>query len=166
MNPQLSIIAAVAQNGAIGLNNKLLWHISDDLKKFKQLTSGHTLIMGRKTFESLPSGPLPNRRHIILTRDKTYTAKYCFIVNAFEDLLVQCDKAKENFVIGGAEIYDLLLPYSQKFYLTRVFTEPQADAFFPAFNEKEWHKDSESEIFDDEKSGLKYQYINFIRKNM
>ncbi len=161
---KLSIIVAVASNGAIGKGNDLLWHISDDLKRFKKLTSGNTIIMGRKTFESLPGGPLPNREHIILTRDKSYKVPGCFVTGSIDDVLRKCDEEKENFVIGGGEIYRLFMPYCTKMYLTRVDKSFEADTFFPEVDFEIWKADFESDKMKDDRSGIEYQYVNFIRK--
>ncbi len=163
MIPKFSIIAAVAENGAIGLNNQLLVHVSSDLKRFKQLTTGHTIIMGRKTFESLPSGPLPNRRHIILTHDKNFLADNCIVVHSVEEVISTSDPLLENFVIGGAQVYKLLLSYSSRLYLTRIYADFKADSFFPTLLDKEWQIIPDGEIKLDEKSGVKYQYINYSR---
>lgn len=164
MSKELSIIVAVAENGVIGRNNDLIWHISEDLKRFKNLTTGHTIVMGRKTFESFPKGPLPNRRHVIITRDKTYTAESCEVVHSFEEALKNCNDSGENFIIGGGEIYRELLPFAGKIYLTKVLQDFEGDTYFPEIDSSVWETEEESEIKTDIKSGIKYQYVNLIRK--
>ena len=138
----ISIIVAKAQNNIIGGNNKLLWHISDDLKRFKERTTGHTIIMGRKTFESLPR-LLPGRTHFVLSRRKDYQVPEG--VRLFHDVetLMENLPEGENFVIGGEHIYSLLLPKADKVYMTRVGKAYDGDAFFPPFDEKEWIKEKE-----------------------
>ena len=132
----ISIIVAVAENGTIGDRNTLLWHISEDLKHFKALTSGHPVIMGRKTYESL-GRPLPNRTNVVLTRgDGEFPG--CRVVHALDEALALFPAGEELFVIGGAQIYAAALPLARKFYLTRVFRAYEGDTRFPAWDEREW----------------------------
>lgn len=134
----LTLIAAIAENKALGKNNQMLWHLPDDFKRFKQVTSGHYIIMGRKTFESLP-GMLPNRTHIIITRQTDFKAEGCIIANSLEDALAACPQDEEVFVIGGGEIYKQALPKADKLDLTRVHgIAPEADAYFPEFDTAGW----------------------------
>lgn len=136
----LSIIVATASNNAIGKDNNLLWHISEDLKRFKEITSGHKILMGRKTFESLP-GILPNRPHIVLTRDTSFKVdsdKVTVIHNLDEVINNYKDSDEEVFIIGGGEIYNLLIPYVKKLYLTKVKKEFDADTYFPQIALNEW----------------------------
>lgn len=134
----LSIIVAVASDGAIGRANDLLWHLPADLKRFKELTTGHTILMGRKTFESLPRGPLPNRRNIIISRSlpaQPGAKVYPTIQQAME----ACASDEEVFIIGGGEIYRQLLPDTKQIYLTRVQASfPDAEVFFPELDPTEW----------------------------
>lgn len=134
----LSIIVAVASDGAIGRANDLLWHLPADLKRFKELTTGHTILMGRKTFESLPRGPLPNRRNIIISRSlpaQPGAEVYPTIQQAME----ACASDEEVFIIGGGEIYRQLLPDTEQIYLTRVQASfPDAEVFFPELDPTEW----------------------------
>lgn len=134
----LSIIVAVASDGAIGRANDLLWHLPADLKRFKELTTGHTILMGRKTFESLPRGPLPNRRNIIISRSlpaQPGAEVYPTIQQAME----ACASDEEVFIIGGGEIYRQLLPNTERIYLTRVQASfPDAEVFFPELDSTEW----------------------------
>ncbi|MFH1822184.1 MAG: dihydrofolate reductase [Patescibacteria group bacterium] len=131
----ISIIAVAGKNNAIGKDNKLLWHIPEDLKHFKKITTGHPVIMGRKTFESIGS-PLPNRRNIILTRDKSFQAPSCEIRHSFEEIINEAKKTDEEiFIIGGGQVYEQFIPYAQKLYLTIVDDAPEADTFFPDYSE-------------------------------
>ncbi|NMH27208.1 dihydrofolate reductase [Flavobacterium silvaticum] len=131
------LIAAAAQNNALGKDNQLLWHLPDDFKRFKELTSGHYIIMGRKTFESFPK-PLPNRTHVIITRQKGYNPEGCIVVHDMESALEVCPKDQAVYVIGGGEIYNLALPYADRIDLTRVHASFEADAFFPEFDPTQW----------------------------
>lgn len=135
----LAVIAAVGRNRELGKDNRMPWHLPDDLKRFRKITSGHTLIMGRKTFESLPK-PLPNRRHIILTRDKAYRVDYpgIEVAHSLPELFTLLDPQAKNFVIGGGEIYRQLLPYCDMLYLTVIDGEFEADTYFPDFDRTEW----------------------------
>ncbi len=162
----LSLIVAIAADNVIGKNNKLIWHISDDLKRFKQITSGKKMIMGRKTFESLP-GVLPNREHIILTRDKNYTvdSNQVTIEYDFDSILKKyLNSEDEVFIIGGAEIYKQFLPYCNKLYLTKINHSFDGDTYFPEINYADFNIEYESESFNDEKSGLTYKFVDLIRK--
>lgn len=161
----LSIIVAKAKNNVIGGNNKLLWHISDDLKRFKQITSGSTIIMGRKTFESLP-GVLPNRKHIILTNSVDYSvdSQNVEVIHNLSDIINLWKNSEEEvFVIGGGEIYKSLLPHCNKLYLTIVDKDFDGDTFFPEISLDQWKIEFESEDKIDEKSNLKYKFIDLIR---
>lgn len=137
------MIVAMGPKGEIGLDNKLLWHLSEDLKNFKKITTGKTIVMGRKTFESIGK-PLPNRTNIVLTKDADLKIPGVDIINdplmAFDIALEQDDSDEsELVVIGGAEVYKLYLPYAHKIYLTEVDYHGDADAFFPKFNRDEWN---------------------------
>ena len=158
----ISISVAVANNNVIGKDNKLLWHISEDLKRFKSITSNKKMIMGRKTFESLP-GILPNREHIIITRDQNFKvdSDKVTIVNDLNSLLEKYSNCEDEiFVIGGAEIYKQLLPYTHKIYLTKIDETFEGDTYFPEINYAEFKTESTSEQFTDEKNGLKYTFID------
>lgn len=161
----LSISVAVAKNHVIGINNTLPWHISEDLKRFKRITSNKKMIMGRKAFESLP-GILPNREHIIITRNENYTvdSDQVTIVHDLNSLIEKYSKCEEEvFVIGGAEIYNQFLPYTQKIYLTIIEETFEGDTFFPEINYDEFKTEYTSEQFTDEKNGLHYTFINLDR---
>ncbi|MBP5484905.1 MAG: dihydrofolate reductase [Bacteroidaceae bacterium] len=135
----LNLIAAVAENLAIGFQNKLIYWLPDDLKRFKALTTGHTIIMGRKTFESLPKGALPNRRNVVLTRRADATGLFpgCDVFASLEAALSSCAADEDVFVIGGESLYRAALPLAQKLYLTEVEDTPnEADAFFPPYRDR------------------------------
>lgn len=154
----MNTIVAVSENGGIGKDNELLFRISADLKRFKELTSGHTVIMGRKTLQSLPGGRgLPNRRNIVITHDPDFTAERAEIVHSIDEALALADK--DAFVIGGASIYAAMLPYCDKVYLTKVYAEAEADAYFPALDG--WQVAEQSEIM--EENGLRFQYIDYVK---
>lgn len=132
----LSLIVAVAQNGVIGDRNTLLWHISEDLKHFRALTTGHPVVMGRKTFESL-GRPLPNRTNVVISRQEMEIPG-CRVVHSLDEALALFPDGEEVFVIGGAQIYAEALPRAQRFYLTRVFRAYEGDTHFPEWDEAEW----------------------------
>lgn len=140
-----TIIVAIAKNNAIGKNNDLLWHISGDLKRFKEITSGHTVIMGRKTFFSLPKGALPNRRNIVITDCSDDCCPGAEKVSSIEEAIHVCDPEAENFIIGGGMIYKQFLPIADKIYLTVVNKIYDADVFFPEINNDEWTFETEAE---------------------
>ena len=163
----LTLIAAAAENNALGKNNELVWHLPDDFKRFKQLTSGHFIIMGRKTFESFPK-PLPNRIHIIITRQENYAEKVdsdtCIVVDSIENALAKINPNEENFVIGGGEIYHLALPLADKIELTRVHGTFDADAFFPNIDNEKWKLTNEEFHPKDEKHNFDFTYQTFVKK--
>ncbi|MFL9831311.1 dihydrofolate reductase [Flavobacterium sp. ST-87] len=159
----ITMIAAAAENKALGKDNQLIWHLPNDFKRFKSLTTGHHIIMGRKTFESFPK-PLPNRTHIIITRQNDYQAEGCIIVDSIEKAIEKCPENEESFIIGGGEIYKLAIPFSDKIELTVVHHHFDADAFFPEINPEDWeltHKEFQSK---DEKHLYDYSFETYIRK--
>ncbi|MFZ4105675.1 dihydrofolate reductase [Flavobacterium sp.] len=157
------LIAAAAENNALGKDNELLWHLPDDFKRFKQTTSGHYIIMGRKTFESFPK-PLPNRTHVIITRQKDYLAEGCIVVNSLEEAIKICPKEEEVFIIGGAEIYKQFIENADKIELTRVHSDFEADAFFPEFNASEWSLVFSEKHFQDEKHKFDFTFETYLKK--
>lgn len=159
----ISIIVAIARNMAIGKDNKLLWHISGDLKRFKEITVGRTIIMGRNTFLSLPNGPLKNRRNIIITDIDTEVFPGCDMVHSVEEAIDLCDN-NENFVIGGGRVYSQFLSHSNKLYLTRIHKEFEADVFFPEINYNEWDLISREDINNDDQNDFSYSYELYERK--
>lgn len=166
MVKQISMIAAAAENNAIGKDNELLWHLPDDFKRFKQLTSGHKMIMGRKTFESFPK-PLPNRRHIIISRDKNYivTHPQCTVVHALKQALDAVDENELAYIIGGGEIYRLGLQFANTIELTRVHHDFEADAFFPKLEEKTWELVAEEYHPKDERHLYDFTYLTYQRRS-
>ena len=161
----LSIIVAVAKNNVIGKDNKLIWHLPEDLKRFKNLTIGHTIIMGRKTFESL-GRVLPNRKHVVLSKNtKRITEdENVEIVNDISVLKEYINSEEEYFVIGGALIYKLLIPYVTKIYMTKINEEFVGDVFFPKINEEEWNIIEKEKGLTNEKNSFDYEYITYLRK--
>ena len=161
---KVSIIAAVSKNFVIGYKGKIPWHIPEDLKRFKKITSGHHVIMGRKTFESI-GHPLPNRINIILTRNKNYKADGCRVVNSLQEALTKAkiSKDKEVFIIGGEQIYNLALPIADKIYLTQVHHNFKGDSFFPKINTDNWKEISRQPHLKDTINPFSYDYM-FLRK--
>lgn len=160
----ISIIVAVAQNWAIGKDNQLLWHISNDLKRFKKITQGHQVIMGKKTYESLPRVPLPHRTNIVITDDPEDSFDGCTTVFSIEEALKLCDEKKESFIIGGGSIYRQFLPYANTLYLTMVHQDFDADTFFPKINEKEWQLKERIDVDDDTQNNFDYSFLTYARK--
>lgn len=159
----ITLIAAAAENNALGKDNAMLWHLPDDFKRFKEITTGHHIIMGRKTFESFPK-PLPNRTHVIITRQKGYTQEGCIVVDSMENAIAACPKDEDIFIIGGGEIYNLGMPFADIIELTRVHESFEADAFFPEINRNEWELISEEYHPTDEKHKVDFSFQTFARK--
>lgn len=158
----INIIAAVAQNRAIGYKNKLLYWLPNDLKRFKALTTGHTIIMGRKTFESLPKGALPNRRNIVLSRSKQ-DFPGCETFASLEEALAHCNKDEDVYVIGGASIYEQAIAISDRLCLTEINDIPKdADAFFPVYDD--WEATWIEKHGKDEKHAYEYTFIDYVRR--
>lgn len=161
----LSIIVAIANENVIGKDNKLIWHLPEDLKRFKRLTTGHTIIMGRKTFESL-GRILPNRKHIILCNDATMNIED-ENVEILEDISLldkYINSEEENFVLGGATIYKLLMPYCNKMYITKINQSFVGDVYFPEIKEDEWKILKKEKGIKNEANPFDYEYIDYIRK--
>lgn len=160
----LSIIVAKAKNNTIGKNNQLLWQIPDDLKRFKELTTGHTIIMGRKTFESL-GRVLPNRKHIIFSQNPDFKVndENVEIVHSMLQIQQYIEDEEENFVIGGAMIYNLLMPYVSKMYVTEIDKEFDGDTFFPRIDSEKWKEVSRVTGTEDSKNNFKYEYVIYER---
>ena len=154
------LIAATSQNNALGKDNKIIWHLPDDFKRFKELTSGHHIIMGRKTFESFPK-PLPNRTHVVITRQKNYNPEGCIVVNSIEEAFEICPKSEDVFLIGGAEIYKLGLPFTDKIELTYINETFEADAFFPEIDFSEWKLNNEEFHPKDEKHAHDFSFQTY-----
>lgn len=161
MKPIISIIVAIAQNNAIGKDNELLWHLSDDLKRFKKLTTGHTIVMGKRTFDSLPVRPLPNRRSIVITDIPGEQIEGCLMSYSINEAIGKMELGEENFIIGGGSVYRQFLPYADKLYLTLVHKEFEADTFFPSINYSEWDVVFREECQTEE---FTYTFLDLKRK--
>ena len=160
---ELTIIAAASNNNVIGNNNKLIWHIPKDLIRFKKLTLNHAIIMGRKTFESLPN-PLPKRLNIVVTRNTNYNHEGIIVCESIKEALVHCKNDSQPFIIGGGEIYSQTIELVNKIELTRVFKDYKGDAFFPEIPEEKFKliKDETHELAGNEK--IKYSFLTYIKK--
>ena len=162
----IAVIVAMARNGAIGKDNALLWHISADLKRFKALTSGHTVLMGRRTYDSLPKKPLPNRKHLILTSDAGYPVPEGGLRLSDVEACKAYFAAHPDeviFIIGGGQVYKQLLPYADRLYLTEVQADFEADTFFPSVDAAQWRVEEEGAWTSDENSGLTYRFVDYKR---
>jgi dihydrofolate reductase len=164
IHKNISIIVAIAENFAIGKNNDLLFHLPNDLKHFKEITSGHTIIMGRNTLLSLPKWPLPNRRHIVITDKKDDVFPGCETVFSIDEAVEKVKGEKEAFIIGGGLIYRQFFPVAGKLYLTLLHQPFDADVYFPEINYSEWNEFSREDFYD-EKNNFNYSYLNLVRKN-
>jgi dihydrofolate reductase len=152
----ISIIVAIAENRGIGKNNDLLWHIPEDLKRFKRITSGHPVIMGKRTYESLPRRPLPNRRNIVITDQFGEQIEGCEMAYSINDAVATCLPGEENFVIGGASVYRQFLPFADRLYLTRVHKSFEADVFFPEIDLSLWKLTASEDFPADEINDFSY----------
>ena len=157
-----SIVVAISENHAIGKDNQLLWYLPKDLKHFKEITTGGTVIMGRKTYESVGK-PLPNRRNIVVTR-QNITIEGCEVVNSIEAALALCADEVEVFIIGGAEIYRQAMAVTNRIYLTIVHQNFDADTYFPEIKEDEWKETEREDYQPDEKNLLPYSFITLERR--
>jgi dihydrofolate reductase len=162
----VSIIVAADEQGAIGKAQQLLWHLPRDLKRFKEMTTGHTVIMGRKTFESLPHGALPNRRNIVLSADPDRHYEHGECCHSLQEALAACEQEEEVFIIGGADVYRQAMAVAGKIYLTRVHhTFADADAFFPPFTVADWAETARQDFPPDEKNPYAHTFFSYVRKN-
>ena len=161
---EITLIAAASENNALGKDNQLIWHLSEDLKRFKRLTQGHAVIMGRKTFESMPRA-LPNRKNIILTRNKDYQAKDAWVAHSIEAALELTEGDLQPFIIGGGEIYTLFLSIANRIELTRVHSTFEADAFFPQIDTQLWKLEEEENHFSTTDQPYDYSYLTFKKQN-
>ena len=159
----ISMIAAIDQNNAIGLNNRLLCYLPNDLKYFKRVSSGHPVIMGWRTYESLPIKPLPNRKNIVICDLKDVSTPGCFLVSSIDEACRPCDEAEECFVIGGAMVYRQMMPLAQKLYITRIHHEFEADVWFPEIKAGEWQLQSAERNEPDEKHLYAYSFEVYTR---
>lgn len=161
----ISIIVAIAENGAIGYKGDLIYHLSADLKRFKALTTGHTVIMGRKTFESLPKGALPNRRNIVLTRQSGASFPGTVVFPSLSDALNHCSSDEKVFIIGGAQVYSQALDLADELDITLVHDTPgQADTFFPDFEgQGDWRLISREDHEPDDKNPFPFSFLTYHR---
>ena len=157
------MIAAAAENNALGKDNDLVWHLPDDFKRFKRLTSGHHIIMGRKTFESFPK-LLPDRTHVIITRKKDYSPENTIVVHSMEEALKVSKLDDEAFIIGGGEIYKMGMEHADRIELTRVHGEFEADTHFPEIDKSEWEIVKDQFHDKDEKHDYSFTYLTYERK--
>lgn len=160
----LSVIVALADNLAIGKDGDLLWHLPNDMKRFRELTTGNSIVMGRKTFDSLPKGALPNRKNIVLTKQANAGIPGAYTVNSLQKAIEAAD-SEEVFIIGGAMIYELALPFADKMYLTFVHHHfDDADTFFPPIDFIEWEETERTVYPADERHAYPYTFATYIRK--
>ena len=160
LNQMITIIAAASYNDVIGNDNKLIWHLSKDLIRFKNLTKGHHVIMGRKTFESMPKA-LPNRTNVVISRNKNYTAENIIVVDSIENALKVCKNDPQPFIIGGGEIYKLGLQYAKRIELTRVHHNFEGDTFFPEINKNLWKEVKNIKMFDIENHNYNFSFVTY-----
>jgi dihydrofolate reductase len=156
----IKIIVAVSKNGIIGNNNSLIWKLPNDLKRFKEITTGGSVVMGRKTYESI-GRPLPNRRNIIISRDLNYYVNDCEVVNSIEEALLLTNN--NCFIIGGGEIYKQVLPITDIIYLTKIDEDFEGDTYFPELNQSHWFESLNESFEPDEKNKHKYSFIKYER---
>ena len=161
---EISIIVAMALNRTIGINNTLPWRCPEDLKHFKNLTMGHHMIMGRKTFESIGK-PLPGRTTVVVSRNPTLTITGCTVSHSLEEAIRVCVKDEEIFIVGGADIYTQSLPLANRLYITEIQKEVVGDAHFPAIEEKEWIEISRQKHSQQEPQPLEYHFVTYQRRN-
>lgn len=163
---KIAIIVAIGKNNEIGKNNKLLWHVPEDLKRFKRLTSGCCVVMGRNTYHSLPVRPLPKRRNIVISDDHEDHFEGCEMAYSIEESIQLMDKEKENFIIGGGMIYQQFMNLADRLYITRINKHFDADTFFPVIKEEEWDEISREDHQQEIPEKLSFSYIIFEKKKM
>lgn len=161
----ISIIVAIAKNSAIGRNNELLWHLPADLKRFKRLTSGHCVLMGKKTWESLPVRPLPGRKNIILTDNPDDCFNCSHTAFSIDEALAQCKECEEIFVIGGGSVYRQFMEIADRLLITWVDRDYEADTWFPEIDPAVWEETERDGDFFDEANGFTYRYITYLRRS-
>jgi len=161
----ISIIVAVSEDWGIGKDNELLWHIPEDMKRFKRLTFGNTVIMGEKTWESLPRRPLPGRKNIVLTDDPQECIDCSVTAYSIEDALSKCEKGEEIFVIGGGSVYRQFMPIADRLYITHVHRKAPADVYFPEIDLNIWEVVEKVEFKASEDNGISYTYVIYERRN-
>jgi dihydrofolate reductase len=162
---KISLIVAMASNRVIGINNQLPWHLSADLKRFRQITMGSPILMGRKTYESI-GRPLPGRTNVIISRDPFYKQEGCLVFNDIETAIKNCcQKFQEIFVIGGSELYKSILPKADTLYVTLINKEFSGDAFFPEIDARHWAEVAREDIDNDPDAGFSYSFIRYEKVN-
>ena len=160
----LTLIAALSENRVIGNDNNLIWHMPNDLKRFKELTKGHHVIMGRKTYESVGK-PLPRRVNIVVTRKEDYDAPGCIVLHTVEDAIKKAENDTQPFVIGGGQIYKKSLPYARKLELTVIHEKFDGDTYFPEIDERYWNLINREDYQKDSKNPYDYSYLTYERKS-
>ncbi len=160
----ITIIVAITEDNGIGLGNRLLVHIPGDLKRFKKITMGHSLIMGKKTWESLPNKPLSGRKNIVITDDAHDSFEGAFTAHSISEAISYCDADKEIFIIGGGSIYKQFMPLADRLFVTHIQKKPEADTFFPVIDPEEWMvTEKESHVIDDEQP-MRFAYTTYVRR--
>jgi dihydrofolate reductase len=162
----ISIIVAIAEDYGIGNKNQLLWHISEDLKRFKKLTFGQSIIMGKKTWESLPKKPLPGRINVVLTDDPLECIDDCITAYSIEDALSKCGKNDEIFIIGGGSLYRQFMSIADRLYITYIHKKKSADTYFPVIDPEIWETIEKEEHIKDDNNDIHYDYIIYQRKTI
>jgi dihydrofolate reductase len=160
--PRICLVAALAANGVIGRNNALPWHLPADLKRFKALTLGHPVLMGRKTHESI-GRPLPGRRNLVISRSRGYSAPGCDIIHSLDEAIAACGGAREIFVIGGAELYREALPRALCLEFTEIHAEFEGDATFPEFSRGQWRETGREIHIDDAGIPFRFDFVRYER---
>lgn len=160
----ISIIVAVSEDWGIGKDNELLWNISDDMKRFKRLTTGNTIIMGKRTWESLPKRPLPGRKNIVLTDNLSETIDGAITAYSIDDSLSKCDKSEEVFIIGGGSIYRQFMTVADRLYITHVHKNAPADIYFPEIDLNIWEVAAKEDFEISETNPVAYSYVIYVRR--
>jgi dihydrofolate reductase len=162
---KISLIVAMASNRTIGLNNRMPWHLSADLKRFKQITMDRPIVMGRKTFAAI-GRTLPGRTNIVVSRNAAYTQAGCLVVNSVENAIEKgCQLADEIFIIGGATLYEATIPIADTLYITQINQDFKGDTFFPVINDSEWFEIEREDIIDDESVNFTYSFVKLNKTN-
>lgn len=160
----ISLIVAMDKNRVIGVDNQLPWHLPADLKRFKALTMGHTIVMGRKTYESI-GRPLPGRTNVIVTRQQHYQVEGCRVAHSLDAAVMPTREDNEVFIIGGAELYTQAISYADRLYVTEIETKvARGDAYFPEIDVQVWRLSDEHECLADEKNLFRYRYLTWVKK--
>lgn len=160
----IAIIAAIDKNNALGFKNRLLFYLPDDLKRFKALTTGHTVVMGRKTFDSLPKGALPNRRNIVLSRSTRLELPGAEVYASLEEALQHCADDEQVFIMGGASVYKQAMPLADRLYMTEIDAEAaEADVYFPAIDHQVWHETKRDVRRADDRHPCNYAFVDYER---